>query len=88
MYAPLARRAALLVFQFLEQRFFFERAFVELGQRMPRPHNQVNPVSRQKENQHEQHSDGLQHRVAAALANVAVRPKDEGKPDRTKVDDE
>ncbi len=51
MHAAFAGWACLLILEFLQERFFFERALVEFREGVPRTDDQVDPVAGQEEDE-------------------------------------
>jgi len=77
----LAGRTRFLVFELLEECFLFQRALIDLCQRVPRTQDQVDPVPRKEEEQNKEHSDHLDNRVPSPLTNIAIGPEHQCYPE-------
>jgi hypothetical protein len=76
-----------LIFEVLEEGLLFQRAFVEFREGVTRADDQIKPVARQVEDEHQQDCDGLQNWVATALPDVPVGPEDDGYGNGQPVED-
>ena len=83
--ALLAHRTRVVHLDTLQEGLFFERIFVQLGQRFGRAQNHIDQQPREAEDGDQQRRRDLQKNVSSARADVAERPPYAGDPQRYEV---